>query len=72
MSEISALTSYQKNRDLILNKKEDYYKKNTQPANIGPQDVHVPLQRPQDIPYRSYLTVPGTSSSDAQGTSLRG
>ena len=49
MSEINALTSYQKNRDLILNKKEDYYKKNTQPANIGPQDVHVPLQRPQDI-----------------------
>ena len=48
-SEISDLTSYQKNRDLILNKKEDYYKKNTQSANIGPQDVHVPLQRPQDI-----------------------
>ena len=50
ISEISDLTFYQKSRDLILNKKEDYYKKNTQPANIGPQEVHVPLQRPQDIP----------------------
>ena len=26
----------------------------------------VPLQRPEDVPYRSYLTVPGTSWNDVQ------
>ena len=32
-----------------------------------PEDVF--LQRPQDIPQRSYLTVPRTSRSDVTGTS---
>ena len=32
-----------------------------------PDDV--PLKCPQDVPERSYLTIPGMSQSDVQGTS---
>ena len=49
MSEISDLT-YQKNRDLILNKKEDYYKKTPSWQILVPRTSTSPSNVPRTSP----------------------